>query len=159
MAGLFATEGSTIDIGQPMSAQSADFVVSDFDAQSWVNIGWAESLGPFGDQAAEITFDAIGEARTQKLKGVRNAGNMECTFGIDYEDEGQATVRGAETETYDYAFRVTFNDAPAGGTPSYRYFIAKVMQAREELGSANNVVKLMVTLGINSNIVRVSAAA
>lgn len=156
---IYSTSGSAVDIGQPLPAQSTDFIESDFAAQSWVPIGWLESIGAFGDESAEVTFDAIGEGRTQKLKGTRNAGNMELVCGIDYEDDGQATLRGAETEIFDYAFRVTFNDAPSGGTPSYRYFVAKVMTARETLDGANNVMKLNATLGINSNIVYVNAAA
>jgi hypothetical protein len=159
MAGIFAVAGATIDIGQPLAAQSADFVEADFAGQSWVNIGWPESIGSFGDESSEITFEAISEGRTQKLKGTRNAGNLELVCGVDYEDQGQVTLRGAETETFDYAFRVTFNDAPSGGTASIRYFIAKVMSAREQLDGANNVIRLNATLGINSNIVRVPASA
>lgn len=155
--GIFATAGAAIDIGQVKTAQSANFVASDFTSQSWVNIAWVESIGAFGDEATEITFDALSEARTQKLKGSRNAGSLELVCGIDVSDDGQANLRLAEAQDYDYAFRVTFDDARVGGTPSYRYFIAKVMTAREQLDGANNVAKLVSTLGINSNIVRVNA--
>jgi len=158
MSGIFATAGATIDIGGPLAAKSTNFIAADFAAQSWVNIAWAENIGAFGDEASEIAFDAIGEQRTQKLKGTRNAGNLALVCGVDTTDDGQIAVRAAEGQIFDYAFRVTFNDAPAGGTPSKRYFIAKVMTAREQLDGANNVVKLNATLGINSNIVRVDAA-
>ena len=155
---IYATVGSHIYIGQTMAQQSADFVEADFDGMSWVEINWAENIGAFGDESAEITFDAIGEGRTIKLKGVRNAGNVALVFGADYEDSGQAALRAAEATPHDYAFKVEFDDAPEGGTPSLRYFIAKVMSARETLDAANNVIKLSTTLGINSNIVRVDAA-
>lgn len=155
---IYATVGSHIYIGQSISQQSADFVEADFDGQSWVEINWAENIGAFGDESAEITFEAIGEGRTIKLKGTRNAGNVSLVFGADYEDAGQAALRAAEATPHDYAFKVEFDDAPSGGTPSLRYFIAKVMSARETLDSANNVIKLNATLGINSNIVRVDAA-
>jgi hypothetical protein len=159
MAGIFATAGATVAIAQVLSSKITDFVLSDFDAQSWTTISWLESIGQFGDESTEITFDSIDTGRTQKLKGQRNAGNIELVCGVDYEDDGQAELRAAEGEIHDYAFRVQFNDEPTGGTPSYRYFIAKVMTAREQLDTANNVVKLATTLAINSNIVRVDAAA
>ena len=159
MAGIFAVSGATVEIGQTLDSKTTDFVLGDFAAQSWVNIGWLESIGPFGDEASEITFDSIDAGRTQKLKGTRNAGNMELICGIDYTDDGQATLRGAETEIFDYAFKVTFDDAPTDGTASERYFIAKVMSAREVLEGANNVARLSAVLGINSNIVQVSASA
>lgn len=159
MGNIYATAGASIDIGQALAAQTTDFVASDFDAQSWVNIGWPESLGAFGDEAASVTFDSIDKQRTQKVKGNRNAGDMACVFGIDYTDDGQSSLRAAEATSSNYAFRVTFNDEPDGGTPSYRYFIALVMSVRETLDTANNVLKLNATLAINSNIVRVAAAA
>jgi len=156
MSGIFATAGSKVYIGGVMSAQSQDFTASDFNGESWVEIGWLETIGQFGDESAEITFDAIGESRTQKLKGTRNAGNMELTCGIDNDDAGQAALRSAEATPSDYAFKVEFNDNPDGSSNSIRYFIAKVMSAREVMDGANNVVKLTATLAINSNIVHVA---
>src|SRR3990167_9180029 len=155
MAGIFATAGAKIYIGNTLDAQSADFVLSDFAGQSWVQIGWPENMGEFGDESTEITFDAISENRTQKLKGTRNAGNIALVCGVDHDDEGQISLIAAEKTPNDYAFKVEFNDAPVGGTPSERYFIAKVMSAREVLDTTNNVVRLNATLGVNSNIVHV----
>jgi hypothetical protein len=158
MAGIFATAGSKLYIGGSLAAKSTDFVVGDYSGQSWVNVGWMESIGAFGDEAATITFDAIGEGRTIKLKGSRNAGDMQVVCGIDYSDSGQIALRAAEATPNNYAFKVEFNDMPAGGTSnSLRYFIGLVMTAREALDTANNVMKLNATIGVNSNIVRVAA--
>lgn len=159
MAGIFATAGAKLYIGQSLAAKTTNFVLGDFAAQSWIQVGWMENIGAFGDEAASVTFDAIEQQRTQKLKGTRNAGDMTVVCGIDYEDQGQITLRAAEATSNNYAFKVQFNDAPTGGDPSERYFIGLVMSARETLDTANNVMKLNATIGINSNIVRVSAAA
>ena len=158
MSGIFATAGSKVYIGQVMESQSDDFVEADFNGNSWIEIGWLESIGQFGDESSEITFDAIGESRTLKLKGVRNAGSMELVAAVDHDDPGQIALRAAEQAPDDYGIRVDFNDAPPGGNPSRRYFIAKVMSQREQLDTANNVVKLAATLGVNSNIVRIAAS-
>ena len=157
-AGIFATAGAKLYIGNAQAGQTADFVLGDFAGQSWVAVSWLENIGSFGDEATEITFDAIDQGRTQKLKGTRNAGNMEVVAGAEYDDPGQISVRAAEATPLDYAFKVEFDDAPTAGTPSERYFIAKVMSAREQLDTANNVIRLQATLGVNSNIVRVNAA-
>lgn len=154
---IFATAGTKVFIGSVLNAKSEDFVAADFTAQVWEQINNVESIGAFGDTATEVTFDDIGKNRTQKLKGTRNAGNMELVVGIDYSDAGQIAILAAEKSIHDYAFKIEFNDAPAGGTPSQRMFIAKVMSAPEELDTANNVMKMNATLGINSNIVRVNA--
>jgi hypothetical protein len=158
MSSIFATAGSQVYIGQELASQSADFVLADFAGQSWVEITWLETIGEFGDESAEITFDAIGEGRTQKLKGIRNAGNMDLVMGIVEDDPGQLALLSAETSPNDFAFKVVFNNAPAGGTPGERYFIGKVMTARERLDTANNVVRRGGRVGINSNVVRVAAA-
>jgi len=155
--GIFATAGSKIYIGGVLDAKLVDFVIGDFSGQSWVEIGWAEAIGEFGDESSEITFDAIGQQRTQKLKGSRNAGTMAARFGVDTEDPGQIAVRAAELGPQDYAFRVDFNDANTqSGTPSQRYFVGKIMSAREVLDTSNNVVRLNASIGVNSNIVQVS---
>lgn len=158
MAGIFATAGAKLWIGGPLAAKTVPFVLGDFSGQSWIQVSWMENIGAFGDESAAINFDAIEQARTQKLKGTRNAGDMAVVCGIDYEDAGQIAVRAAEGTPNNYAFKVTFNDAPVGGTPSERYFVGLVMGARETLDTANNVMKLNTTIGLNSNIVRVNAA-
>lgn len=156
---IFATAGSRVFIGGVLPAQSADFTASNFSGETWVEITSLENIGKFGDTSTEIPFDDIGAARTKKLKGTRNAGNLELVMGIDYSDAGQLALLAAEKTTYDYAFKVEFNDKPTGISPtnSIRYFIAKVMMAEEALDTANNVMKLNATLAVNSNIVRVAA--
>ncbi|MGR3494083.1 hypothetical protein [Citreimonas sp.] len=155
---FFATAGAKIHIGGELAAKSADFAIADFDAVTFTEIKEVESLGSFGDTAQEVAFDSIDSKRTRRLKGTRSAGTMEIVCGIDYADAGQLAAIAAEKTDKNYAFKVVFNDAPTGGTPSERYFIAQVGAASEQLDSANNVMKLNVSLWINSNIVRVAAA-
>lgn len=156
---FFATAGSKVYIGGALSMKSADFVVGDFSGETWTEITEIDSIGSFGDTASPVTQSIIGEGREKTIKGTRNAGTMELVAAIDYADAGQLAVIAAEKTIYDYAFKVEFNDAPAGGTPSVRYFIGKVMSASEQLDSANNVMKLNTSISINSNVVRVAAAA
>lgn len=155
---IFTTSGSKVFIGGVKNAQSTDFIASDFTSESWVEITSLESIGKFGDTSVETTFDDIGAARTKKLKGNRNAGNLEMVVGIDYSDAGQLALLAAEKTPYDYAFKVEFNDKPSGSSPtnSTRLFVGKVMMAEEVLDTANNVMKLNGTLSVNSNIVRVA---
>lgn len=158
MAGIFATAGSKLFIGGVLTPKITDWVQSDFSAQSWLEVGWLENLGAFGDEAAAVNFDAIGAGRTQKLKGNRNAGDMTVVCAIDYSDVGQIAIKAASATDFSYGFRVQFDDAPPGGQPSQRYFIALVMASRETLDTANTVMKMNSTLAINGNVVRVNAA-
>lgn len=155
---IFATNGAKLFIGGTENQKSTDFVAADFTGETWVEIGETENLGSVGDTAAEITFDGIASNRTRRLKGTRNAGTMDVVCGIDYADAGQIALIAAEKTAHDYAFRIVLNDAPIGGTPSERMFIAKVASVAEALDAANNVMKLNSTLWVNSNVVKVNAA-
>ncbi len=157
---VYATNGARIYIGGALDTKSDPFVQADFSGQSaeWVEIGETENLGSVGDTSSEITFDGINTQRTRRLKGTRNAGSMDLVMGIDYEDEGQQALIAAEQTPHDYAFRIVLNDAPAGGTPSERMFVAKVASVAEAYDSANSVMKLNASLWVNSNVVKIDAA-
>lgn len=156
---IYATAGAKLYIGGAMSQKSTDFVLADFTTppQTWVEVKETEGLGSLGDTSEAVTFSGIGDSRTRTIKGVRTAGTMEVVCGIDPADAGQAAIIAAEKTIHDYAFKLVLNDAPAGGTPSERYFIAKVMSQSEQYDQANNVMKLNATLAVNSNVVRVDA--
>ncbi|MFS8124213.1 hypothetical protein QD336_17475 [Rhizobium sp. BR 250] len=158
---IYASAGAKLFIGTTKEQKSTDFVIGDFSAENavtWKEIGEVEALGSVGDTSEAINFTAIGDARTRTLKGPRSAGTMEVVCGLDAEDEGQQAAIAAEKTIHDYEFRIVLNDAPAGGTPSKRYFIAKVMSQSEQFDQANNVMKLNVSLGVNSNVVKVARA-
>lgn len=164
MARLLATAGTKFFIGTAMAFDGGNVTVSDFDEQSWTRITGTTNIGATGDSAEVITSSQIdpgnpeNSARVRKAKGPRNAGTMTIICDVNYEDPGQLALIAAEKSADTYAFKIEFNDAPAGGTPSERYFIALVMSATEEMNEANNIIKLNSELEIDSNIVRVAAA-
>lgn len=159
MSHLFATAGSKLFIGAAKAFNGTDFTASDFTSgsPSWTEIGGTTNLGGAGDTAQLITSQQVGSGRDRKLKGTRNAGSMQVVADLDYSDPGQLALVAAEKEKESYAFKMVFNDAPAGGTPSVRYFVAFVMSASEQFNDANSVTQLNTTLEIDSNIVRVAA--
>ncbi|NSL22837.1 hypothetical protein [Agrobacterium tumefaciens] len=157
---IFATAGAKLYIGVTKEQKNTDFVLADFSAANavtWQEIKELEALGSLGDTSEAVNFTSIDAARTRTLKGPRSAGTMELVMGIDYADPGQQAVIAAEKTIHDYEFKLVLNDAPAGGTPSQRLFIAKVMSQSEQFDQANAVMKLNASLGVNSNIVRVDA--
>lgn len=155
---IYATAGSELYIGGVKEQKSTDFLLTDFNAEVWTEIKEVEGLGSLGDTSENVSFTAVGDARVRSIKGPRSAGTMEVVAGIDATDPGQLAAIAAERTPYDYAFKLVLKDAPAGGTPSERYFIAKVMSQSEQYDQANSVMKLNISLGINSNVVRVAAA-
>lgn len=159
MSHLFATAGAKLYIGGVKAFNGADLIVSDFSGQTWTLISGTTNLGSTGDTSELLDSGHTDSGRVRKAKGLRNAGALQVIADLDYADAGQLAVVAAEKEDGTFAFRLVFNDAPAGGTPSERLFVALVQSATEELNEANNVMKLNATLEIDSNIVRVIAAA
>lgn len=157
---IYATAGSKLYIGGILEPNfEGDLTTASFTGITWTEVRPLESIGSFGDVAEVVTFSALSSVRVHKLKGVRDAGNMEVVIGLDHANPGQAALLAALASQSNFAFRVVFNDAPdADGTPSERRFVAVVIGATEVLDSASSVMKLQVTLGINSNIVRIAAA-
>lgn len=122
MSHLFATAGTKLHMGAAKAFAGTDFTATDFTTGSptWIEVGGTTNLGAAGDTSELITSNHIGEGRTRKLKGTRNAGSMTVVCDLDYADAGQLGIIAAEKVSDTYAFRLTFKDAPAGGTPSYR---------------------------------------
>lgn len=153
--------GSKIFIG---GASSIDFqnlddaaILALLASEVWTEIGEAEDVGEFGDEAEEITFTALSDGRVRKLKGPKNAGTIAVVTGADPEDAGQDAMVLAEASNLDYNFRVDLNDAISlSGTPSSHYFKGKVMSKRLNVGNVSNVVRRTFNVGINSKIVEVN---
>lgn len=155
--------GSTISIApqtpsfvllmtNPASTDAA--IITAAEALTWTEIGEAEDLGDFGDEASEVTFTALSNRRVRKFKGTYNAGTITCQCGSDPADPGQLAMIAAFETDLDYPFRVALNDKlTVGGTPTILYFVGKVMSKRRNIGNVENVVRQSYPVGINSRIV------
>ena len=128
--------------------------LAEFEADSYIEIGEAESLGEYGDESEVVPFASLNDGRTRKFKGTRDAGTLPLVVGHDPSDEGQLAVVAAEANHLDYNFKVVGNDAiTLGGNGSVDYFYGKVMSKRKNVGDVNNVVRANYAVGINSRIV------
>lgn len=157
---LYPVAGCKFYISEdPFVEQSDDVAAADFTAVTFVEVKKWTSMGPYGDSAQLITTDLIGEGRTKKMKGTKNAGSMANVFAIDTTDDGQIQMLAASQTLQNYAFQVELNDSDGkpGAKNSLRQFYGLVMQAQEAGGGANTVQTMNATVEINSNIVTVPA--
>lgn len=119
----------------------------------WVDVGEVEDLGEFGDESESVSFTALLDARTRKLKGPRDAGSLAIVVGDDMLDTGQIAMEAAEASPLDFVMKVELNDAiTIGGDNSVHYFYGKVMSKRRNVGNASNVVRRTFNVGVNSEI-------
>lgn len=159
---VYPVAGCKISIGAAVDLPSGDLTAADFSSVTWTEIkGW-ETMGALGDTSALITTQLIGENRDLKMKGTRNAGQMQANFAVMATDPGQIALIAAAATNNNYPFKIELNDKPvAGASPknSMRYFYGLVMGAPEQGGGANTARMMQATIEINTNIVRVAASA
>jgi len=142
----------------PFTELAVDAVVGDYSAVVWLEMKSWTQMGSYGDTAQLITTDLIGEGRTKKQKGTKNAGTMANVFALANTDTGQLKAITAAASISNYAFKVELNDKITGpGVNSTRLMYGLVMQAQEAGGGPNTVQTLNMTVEINSNIVATAA--
>jgi len=156
---LYPVAGCKFFIGtNPFVELAADAVAADFTSQTWIEMKSWTQMGSYGDTAQLITTDLIGEGRTKKQKGTKNAGTMANVFALANTDAGQLKAITAAASISNYAFKVELNDkVGAQVNNSLREFYGLVMSAQEAGGGPNTVQTLNVTIEINSNIVAIAA--
>lgn len=124
-----------------------------YQALTWTEVGEVEDMGEFGDESESVTFTALSDARTRKLKGPRDAGSQTVVVGDDMNDVGQIALEAAEASPLDHNFKVQLNDAVTiGGDDSLHFFRGLVMSKKRNVGNASNVVRRTFMIGINSAV-------
>lgn len=127
-----------------------------YEALTWTEVGEVEDLGEFGDESESVSFTALKDARTRKMKGPRDAGNMAVVVGDDMLDAGQLALEAAEASSLNWPFKVVLNDArTVGGDDSEHYFSGLVMSKRRNTGNASNVVRRNFAIAVNTAILSV----
>jgi hypothetical protein len=95
-----------IDFTTPASALAA------FLTDTFLQVGNAETIGDFGDTAADVTFTGLSDLRTQHLKGTFDGGTLQLTCAYNASDAGQQAMKAAFKSPNDFNFKVAYNDTP-----------------------------------------------
>lgn len=133
-------------------APTAD-TISEYAALTWVELTGVETIGEFGDAAQAVSFTLLAEGRVRKLKGARDAGDIQVQCAHDPLSASQAAVKGFADTNYSYAFKTVLSDAAdANDTDSVFYFAGKVMSSRLNPGDANTPTRRTYNIGIDTEV-------
>jgi hypothetical protein len=150
---IITASGTQVYIGPNVTETQADTLIEFQALSGWTAIGLIESVGEFGDQANDVTFAAIGDARIRHAKGARDAGTMALVCAHDPFDAGQLALETAEQTNVLYAFRVTLPDSPGSPfTNTEIYFRGLVSSRRKNIGTNDNVVRNNYNVLVNSQL-------
>lgn len=144
--------GTRISIGPRLSAKlttDAAAALTLLKAITYVEVGEVESIGDYGDTTNDVSFAALAAGRAEHLKGLKDGGTTDLTIGFDAGDAGQLALVDAynDRSRFDYPIKVEYVDG------NVDYFAAKVMGNKKTGITTGDVVKRVVTLGVNSDIV------
>jgi hypothetical protein len=141
--------GSKFYIGTTAAASN----LSQYESDTYVEVGEVEDMGQFGDTSSSVTFAAIGDGRIRKSKGARDAGTLPLVVGRDPADTGQAALEAAEATNFDYNFKVVHADAiNEMWSDTVEYFRGLVMSKTTNVGTNDNIVRKTFNIGINTAI-------
>lgn len=163
MADIQVAAGTILSIGPVTTIDfsgTESAIITAFEGITFTEVDLVESIGAFGDTAAQITFTALKDSRVRKAKGSRDAGTLEVTVARDPADPGQDALKAAEKTSFSYPIKIELNDKPTpSGDNSVFYFIAKVSSAPVNVGSVDEVIRISYTLDIDSAVYEIEASA
>ena len=153
MSNVQTTAGTTFAV---VADSPATYDAAGFLALTWVDVGEVTNMGDIGPEFTLVTYDAIGERITKKLKGQVDMGSQSVELGRDILDAGQVVLKTAVTiggGTIDttHSFRITYKDG------SIEYYTGLPLSYSTSLGDANQVTAASVAIEIDNAIVEVAA--
>lgn len=157
---LNTAAGCRFSLGTKIAADTQ----AEYEADTYVEVGEIEDLGEFGDTFSTANFTPLADGRVRKYKGTADAGDLTLVVGLDNGDAGQAAIKVAHKDRSkgDYNIKITLNDGNPDAVPAVLpttfYMRGKVMNNTVAPGSADNVVRRNITIGINSDIIEILPA-
>lgn len=144
--------GTRISIGPRLTAKlttDTAAALTLLKAITYVEVGEVESIGDYGDTTNDVSFAALAAGRAEHLKGLKDGGTTDLTIGFDAGDAGQLALVTAynDRSRFDYPVKIEYVDG------NVDYIAVKVMGNKKTGITNSDVVKRVVTLGINSDII------
>jgi hypothetical protein len=131
-------------------------------SDTYVAVGEIEEFGGFGDSSEIISFNSLTDNRVRKVAGIRDAGEFELTYAVDWADAGQTALVAAHSGNtgLPFNFRVELNDDPTPGTGNGTRldFSGVVAEIKYEPGKSNSVFKATAKIAITTGVTKTAAA-
>jgi hypothetical protein len=141
---------TTVADGPLPEAQSVGMVQSGFEALDWTQVKHVGSITGMGTQENIVNYDELETDVIQKSKGLSNAGDPEVECARTPADNGQKAMRAAGLTKLNYAFKITDDDIPSGGTtPTTYYNLGMVTGPVRPGGRAEDFILETFTLALN----------
>lgn len=130
-----------------------------FEALDWTQVKHVGNIGEMGTSENVVNYDELETDVIQKSKGLANAGDPTIECARNPTDPGQIAMRAAALTKLNYAFKMTDDDIPSGGTtPTTYYNTGMVTGPSRPNGRAEDFILEVFTLALNRRELVVAAA-
>lgn len=136
--------------GATPESQAVGLNQAAFEALDWTQVKHIGSITEMGTQENIVNYDELETDVIQKSKGLANAGDPTVECARTPGDNGQKAMRAAGLTKLNYAFKITDDDIPSGGTtPTTYYNLGMVTGPTRPGGRAEDFILEVFTLALN----------
>lgn len=129
----------------------------DFEAiDDWEDLGCVGDVSEIGSTGNIVSYECWGTGEAKKSKGIRDYGDVTIEMLYDAENEGQDSLREAETTNFNYALKIEYGDAPdEDHTGTVLYVRGPVSGWSIPNGGPEDFQVRSVTIGVNQRPIEV----
>lgn len=144
-----------------ISVSATDLSQTDYEALTWVEIGFIGSRGETGNITNVLTYDTWGTTVTQKAKGITDAGSPEIEVARFPTDAGQIIMRAAAAvgNNANYAFKEVRADGTTATNGTIIYNRGLVIGLKRPGGRNEDFDLEVYTLGLQQAEILVNPSA
>uniref|UniRef100_A4WS97 Phage tail protein n=1 Tax=Cereibacter sphaeroides (strain ATCC 17025 / ATH 2.4.3) TaxID=349102 RepID=A4WS97_CERS5 len=152
---LYPVAGSKVFIGGAQEGRGFEgATAARFASETWTEIEEVEFLGGLGTSWRIADLEPpMNLQQVRYVKEFMIGGIVQLVMGNVPVGAGQQRLWSAMRSEENFAFRLVFPPPPAGAQ-QIRYWVALVGALEEVFDVANSVMKLQVTLHLNSQVVQ-----
>jgi hypothetical protein len=135
----------------PSAKATAPANAAAYAAFAWTQVKNVGSITEMGIRENIVNYDELETTVIQKSKGLINAGDPTVEVARNVTDNGQKAMRAAALTKLNYAFKITDDDMPSGGTtPTTYYNWGMVTGPTRPGGRAEDFILEVFTLALNA---------
>ena len=139
--------------------QPDDLTQVEFEALTWVEVGFVVSIGETGAVPNEVSQSYHGTSTVQKKFATIDAGSPAVELGYAPTDVGQIALKAIANNNVNYAFKMEMADNPNGSTNTIKYNRGLIGGPTHTNGAVEDFDNRTYVLALNQTQIEVAPTA
>lgn len=127
---------------------SAPDAASDFTSATYTELASLMTIGQYGDNVADVSYNLLRNGRTSHIAGLKDGGTVDLVLAYNASDAGQALISGTiyGSASNLWPIKIEFTD----GEVNYMTFA--MLSNKVDVGDGSSLKTLTATIGISSEV-------